>query len=303
VSHASKHDDPAPGSAPTGGSEPSTARPPDASDTRASAARALGRLDVDALLADPTRKQSFVTPMFDVIAPRYDAFTRLFSFGMDAGWKRRVVHAVMERVSAATARTSSEPTTVVLDLACGTGDLAIGMARVLTSPKATVRVLGIDASAQMTRFARARLHGPDGDVAHTVAVATGDMVALPIGDAAVDVITAGYGVRNAPDPVLAIREAARVLRMGGWYVTLDFYRPVVSPWRALFLWYLTVAGNLVGWTWHRSPVVYGYIARSIDHFMSWQAFSQALNDNGFKVRSVTRWLGGGVALHVAERVR
>src|SRR5690606_14968938 len=131
---------------------------------------------------------------------------------------------------------------------------------------------------------------------------TGDMCTLPIRDGTVDVMTAGYAVRNAPDPLLAIREAARVLRTGGLYVTLDFYRPRVAPWRTLLLGYLYVAGNAVGWGWHRTPVVYGYIARSIAHFMSWQDFSQALEANGFRVRSVTRWLGGGVALHVAERV-
>jgi hypothetical protein len=57
--------------------------------------RKLGSLDVDAYLADPSRKQAFVTPMFDIIAPRYDAFTRLFSLGLDAGWKRRAIAAAI----------------------------------------------------------------------------------------------------------------------------------------------------------------------------------------------------------------
>ncbi|MEO7997802.1 MAG: hypothetical protein ABI852_10175, partial [Gemmatimonadaceae bacterium] len=65
--------------------------------------------------------------------------------------------------------------------------------------------------------------------------------------------------------------------------------------------YLTVAGNFVGWLWHRDPVVYGYISRSIDHFMSWQAFSALLEREGFAVQRVVRHLGGGIALHVATR--
>ncbi len=259
-------------------------------------ARALAQLDVDAHLADPARRQAFVTPMFDVIAPRYDEFTRVFSFGMDASWKREAVRVVSEAL-----RSGGNPAPRVLDLACGTGDFAISVARAVASRCPDMNVVGLDASHEMIRYARERLRGADADVAPKVLTGTGDMTQLPIGQASVDMITAGYAVRNAPDPVLAIREAARVLRPGGLYVTLDFYRPEFAPWRVLLVNYLRVAGNLVGWSWHRTPVVYGYIARSIDHFMSWQAFSQSLSENGFRIRSVRRWLGGGVALHVAER--
>lgn len=258
-------------------------------------ARQLASLDVDAHLADPARKQAFVTPMFDVIAPRYDAFTRLFSFGMDAVWKRAAIAVAAAHLE----QVARDRQPRLVDVACGTGDLAFGVIRATTPAS---RALGVDASFAMTQHARERLRGDDQDVAESVRIVTGDMCALPVRDETVDVLTAGYGVRNAPHPLLAIREAARVLKVGGLYITLDFYRPRVAPWRALLLGYLYVAGNAVGWAWHRTPVVYGYIARSIDHFMSWQDFSLALQSNGFRVRTVTRWLGGGVALHVAERV-
>lgn len=258
-------------------------------------AQHLATLDLEAYLADPARKQAFVTPMFDIIAPRYDAFTRAFSFGMDARWKAEARRVVVDRLALA------GPSPRLLDLACGTGDLAIGVARAARSRHAGLRVLGVDASPRMTSLARERLRGADRDTADLVHVVTGDMSALAVADGSVDAITAGYAVRNAPDPLMAIREAARVLRSGGTYVTLDFYRPEFLPWRLGLLSYLSLAGNLVGWTWHRSPVVYGYIARSIEHFMSWQAFSQALEHHGFRVVTVRRWLAGGVAMHVAER--
>jgi demethylmenaquinone methyltransferase/2-methoxy-6-polyprenyl-1,4-benzoquinol methylase len=265
---------------------------------RVSDARALAALDVAAHLADPTRKQAFVTPMFDVIAPRYDDFTRLFSFGMDAGWKQRAVEA------AAAAIRPPGPSAVAplaLDVACGTGDLAFGVARAARAAGAQVRVLGVDAAGAMVRAARARLAGAEADVAGAVTVARGDMTALPVANGGAALVTAGYAVRNAPDPDRALAEFARVLRPGGSLVTLDFYRPEVAVWRAALLGYLRVAGDLVGWSWHRAPVVYGYIARSIQHFVSWQAFAAALGRHGFRVRAVRRWLGGGVALHVAER--
>jgi demethylmenaquinone methyltransferase/2-methoxy-6-polyprenyl-1,4-benzoquinol methylase len=260
------------------------------------AAQHLRELDLEALLADPNTKQSFVTPMFDVIAPRYDDFTRLFSFGMDARWKATLLREAQRRLAAGA---GNEPR--VLDLACGTGDLAFGVARDARTTFPAVAVLGVDASPEMTKHAWARLEGPDRDVCDLVRIETGDMSALSAADQSIDLITAGYAVRNAPSPELAIREAARVLRSGGVYITLDFYRPAFAPWRVALLSYLSAAGNLVGWTWHRSPVVYGYIARSIEHFMSWQDFSRALDRNGFDVQSVTRWLGGGVAMHVAVR--
>jgi demethylmenaquinone methyltransferase / 2-methoxy-6-polyprenyl-1,4-benzoquinol methylase len=248
----------------------------------------LGDLDVEAYLADPSRKQAFVTPMFDVIAPRYDAFTRLFSFGMDATWKREAIDA---------ARQALPHVAQVLDLASGTGDVACALARVWP----TAEVYALDASPRMIDAARVRLAGRDADVAPRVRAEVGDMMALPQGDGTMDLVTASYGVRNVPDAAGAVREMARVLRPGGMLVTLDFYRPSASWWRALFLGYLQLAGNLVGWWWHRDPVVYGYIARSIDHFMSVDDFSALLAREGFAVTTVRRHLLGGVALHVAQR--
>lgn len=250
----------------------------------------LGSLDVDTYLRDPGLKQAFVTPMFDVIAPRYDAFTRLFSFGMDVAWKREAIAAVVRRAANAHA---------ALDLACGTGDLAVAIARALPA----VHVTAVDASAQMIVAADMRLvdAARDADVSARIRTTIGDMTALNLPDASMDVVMAGYGVRNVPDATRAVREMARVLRPGGVLVTLDFYRPAFSPWRALLLGYLSLAGNAVGWLWHRDPVVYGYIARSIEHFMSWQAFSALLEREGFQVQRVTRHLGGGIALHEARR--
>lgn len=261
----------------------------------------LGDLDLAAHLTDPARKQAFVTPMFDVIAPRYDDFTRLFSFGMDAGWKAAAIRAVTSAVSATVSPTVSasagggQAVRDVLDLACGTGDLAVGMARALPQS----RVTAIDASPRMIEAAVARLHQRDRDLAPRVTARVGDMIALDLPDASIDLVTAGYGVRNVPDAATSIREMRRVLRPGGRLMLLDFYRPESALWRSLLLGYLKAAGNVVGWWWHRDPVVYGYIAHSIDHFMSWQACRALLTAEGFRVERVTRYLGGGVARHDA----
>ncbi len=256
-------------------------------DTRHETPVRLAELDLEAHLADPALKQRFVTPMFDLIAPRYDRFTRAFSFGMDRRWKGELMAWVTQTLA---------PDARVLDLACGTGDLAFAAA----TRAARGEVVGIDTSASMIAIARdrARSEAPHGKVRFAV----GDISSLAEESASVDAVTAGYALRNVPDYERVIAEVARVLKPGGRFATLDFYRPESLIWRRLFLGYLTVAGNWVGWLWHREPVAYGYIAPSIDHFVSWQRFTRSLEKHGLRVEHVRTKLLGGVALHFARRV-
>src|SRR5688572_31363759 len=111
-----------------------------ADDPKARDARLLREMDLEAHLADPALKQRFVTPMFDVIAPRYDDFTRIFSLGMDRGWKAELLTEV-DRVA--------RENLIAVDLACGTGDLMFAIARL--RPHAIVT--GMDVSPEMIRAA------------------------------------------------------------------------------------------------------------------------------------------------------
>lgn len=249
-----------------------------------SRARTLDGLDVDQHLRDPSLKQGFVTPMFDVIAPRYDEFTRKFSFGMDAGWKRELL---------ADAAALAAAPRLALDVACGTGDLASAVAAQWPG----VQVRGIDASEQMVGLARKR-HGHS--LPH-LSFEVGDLMKLQLADGSVDLITAGYALRNTPNWRAAVGELARVLRPGGVLVTLDFYRPTWAPWRVAFLAYLRLAGDWVGWRWHGRAVVYGYIARSIATFTTSSQFSEVLVGAGFEPAKVRRHLLGGVAIHAVIR--
>lgn len=267
---------------------------PDGLSAQPGAPPRLGALDLEAHLRDPSRKQAFVTPMFDVIAPRYDEFTRLFSFGMDATWKRDAIAAALAPWDAG-ATPVVQDVRAALDLAAGTGDLMCALLRA----KPDLHVTALDASPRMIDAANIRLRTRDHDVAPRARTMVGDMTALTLPDGSYDLVSAGYGVRNVPDARQSLREMRRVLRPGGRVVLLDFYRPDSRVWRTVFLRYLSVAGNAVGWWWHRDPVVYGYIARSIDHFISAEACSRLLEEQGFRVHRVTRYLGGGVARHEA----
>ena len=249
---------------------------------RAARERPLRGLDPERHLDDPAVRQRYVTTIFDLIAPRYDAFTRWFSFGMDSRWKRDVV-----RLAGAAARGGRS---VIADLACGTGDLAFA----LGGPSRMV--VGLDVSYEMLRRARTR-------VSESLApqFAAGDMIRLPLGDASVDVVTIGYGLRNASCLGAALDEVARVLRPGGHVVTLDFFIPDNALWRRLLLGYLAAMGNLYGWAWHRAPAAYGYIARSIRRFVTAQTLTAELTRRGFEVYDMRRKVLGGIAIHAARK--
>lgn len=244
-------------------------------------AEVLPQLDLARHLDDPAIKQRYVTVMFDLIADRYDRFTRVFSYGMDRGWKRELLSSIPRR----------SEVRLAVDLACGTADLAYRLA----ADRPDVTVLAIDVSRPMLALAQQR---PDG---RNVRIAAADMTAVPLPDGAADLVTIGYGVRNAPTPDAALAEAARLLRPGGHLLVLDFYRPRHRLWRPLFLGYLRLAGNLVGWAWHRVPAAYGYIAPSIDRYLSADEFSVALERHGFEGVTTRRKLFGGIALHRARR--
>jgi demethylmenaquinone methyltransferase / 2-methoxy-6-polyprenyl-1,4-benzoquinol methylase len=267
---------------------------PVSSDVGTPSPQELGALDLDAFLVDPARKQAFVTPMFEHIAPRYDAFTRLFSFGMDARWKRELMTWFDARAPQGRQGPQGPQGCDVLDVACGTGDLALAAAAL--RPAAKVR--GVDAAAGMIALAEQRVTGADTGRVH---FATGDLTRLALGDASVDVVLAGYALRNVPRYEDGLAELHRVLRPGGVLLTLDFYRPVLPLWRELFLGYLHVSGSVVGWWWHRSPVIYNYIAHSIRHFTTADAFSVSLQQAGFAPGRRRDYLLGGIALHEAVR--
>jgi ubiquinone/menaquinone biosynthesis methyltransferase len=260
-------------------------------------------------LSTPDRKRRYVARLFDTIADRYDLITRLLSYGRDQHWKRRLI-----------ALANVQPHERVLDLACGTGDLAFATA---TRSACTV---GLDVTPRMVRLARARAASASaaafaaasgaGAASATVSAAAravsaqsrlplqwlvGDMMSLPFASASFDVITTGYGFRNVPVLDDAIREASRVLRPGGRLFSLDFNRPQHAALRAAYLAYLTCVGSIVGFALHRDPDTYRYIPESIKRYPGAAAVVDRFRAAGF---SEARWipvLGGLMAIHIARK--
>jgi demethylmenaquinone methyltransferase/2-methoxy-6-polyprenyl-1,4-benzoquinol methylase len=140
-----------------------------------------------------------------------------------------------------------------------------------------------------------------GSAGPPVRLARADMLAIPLRSGSAAVVTVGYGFRNVPDLAGALGEVHRVLRPGGRLVSLDFFVPEGVRWRGVFLWYLRWAGRLVGRWWHGEPEAYGYIARSLDGWLTPRGFSQALDEAGFTNERTELRLSGGVCLHGARK--
>jgi ubiquinone/menaquinone biosynthesis methyltransferase len=223
-------------------------------------------------------KQRYVRRLFSTIADRYDLITILLSFGLDRRWKKRAIDLA-----------AIQPSARVLDLACGTGDLAFAAA----SRRASV--VGLDVTLRMVELAKAKPAG------HQVKFIVGDMVWLPFPAGSFDVITTGYGLRNVPDLRAAVREMHRVLRPGGLAVSLDFNRPASVLVRSVYLAYLSVVGGALGWLLHRNPDTYRYIPESIRRYPGAPAVAELMKGEGFARAEWQPVLGGLMAIHLARK--
>jgi demethylmenaquinone methyltransferase/2-methoxy-6-polyprenyl-1,4-benzoquinol methylase len=227
----------------------------------------------------PAEKQdtSLMRAMFHQIAPRYDFFTRAFSFGMDTGWKRALVKEARLPEKA-----------LVLDLASGTGDFSL----LIRDQYSDARLVATDLTERMLVLARAR--GIERAVCS-------DACLLPFPDGEFDCVCIGYGLRNFPDLGKAVAEIARVTRPGGLVASLDFFLPTNAFLRLLFLGYLYVQGALFGLLLHGRARTYTYIPDSISTFISVDAFSRLLRASGYPRVSQSSFLLGGIGLHWAAK--
>jgi ubiquinone/menaquinone biosynthesis methyltransferase len=232
-------------------------------------------------LASPDSKRLYVRRLFSTIADRYDLITRVLSYGQDRHWKERLV------MMACSERAHDPRGSKGLDLACGTGDIAFGLA------SRGVRVVGLDITHRMLVLAAAKRED--------VPFVTGDMLALPFADRTFDVVTTGYGLRNVPCIGAALAEIARVLNPGGMLLSLDFNNPSNRFVRGVYLTYLTIVGSTLGFALHGDPDTYRYIPESIRRYPGALAVNEMIRGAGFASSEYIPVLGGLMAIHRARR--
>ena len=197
-------------------------------------------------------KAAAVRSMFDAIAPRYDLVNRVMTFRMDVGWRRRTVTALR-----------LPPPALVLDVACGTGDLC----RVLTD--AGHRAVGVDFSSGMLAVART-----------SAPLVQGDALALPFKAAIFDGITCGFALRNVTSLPRLFAELARVLRVGGRVALLEVARPAAALPRTVHALYFNRVVPLVG-ALLSDREAYRYLPRSTAYLPEREGLESLLSEAGF----------------------
>ncbi len=208
--------------------------------------------------------------MFDRISPVYDAMNRTMTMGLDQRWRRATVAAVVR------------PGDRVLDLCCGTGDLA------LAAQRAGGRVTGLDFSERMLERARRKSAEIDW--------VRGDALALPFADGAFDAATVGFGVRNLDDLERGLAELRRVLRAGGRLAILEITRPrgMLAPfYRLWFDGLVPMLGKLLP-----GGSAYTYLPASVRRFPGPEELAELLRGAGFDDVRWRTFAGGIVALHI-----
>jgi len=225
-----------------------------------------------------------VRAIFAKVAPGYDKFNAIASFGIDRLWRRVLVRTA-----------GLDAGTRVLDLAAGTGDLSLALAR----QGRPASVLGTDFSPEMLEVARRKGAAYSGST--DLAFQVEDAQALSLPDESFDVVTVAFGVRNFPDRAANFREVLRVLKPGGRYLVLEFSRPPFAPFRWFYHLYLNVGIPLIGGLLTGDRASFVYLNESIRSFPAQEALAAELRAAGFRDVAWRNLTFGVVALHTAVK--
>jgi len=234
----------------------------------------------------PAEKTRLVREVFASVAPKYDLMNDLMSFGVHRLWKRDFV-----------ASSGVRPGHAVLDLAGGTGDIALLMAQAVGD---TGSVVLSDINGAM--LARGRDRTIDAGASARIRCVQVDAAAVPFPDRSFDLVTIAFGLRNVTDKAAALREMHRVLKPGGRALVLEFSRPHGSALRALYDLYSFEVLPRVGRAVANDRDSYRYLAESIRKHPPQEALAGLMRDAGLERVSFRNLSAGIVAIHSGYRI-
>jgi demethylmenaquinone methyltransferase / 2-methoxy-6-polyprenyl-1,4-benzoquinol methylase len=252
--------------------------------------------------ADASQK---VREMFTEIAPRYDLLNHLLSLQLDRLWRARAAkhlrplffrpESSVEELKPVLVRRE----TSVLDLCCGTGDLAIALNR-----RYWARVVGVDFAHSMLVRARkksARLHSPDLVQLRPITYIEADALRLPFAAGTFDLVTTAFGFRNLANYEAGLREIQRVLKPGGTVAILEFAEPPEGRVGDLYRWYFCNVLPKIGGLISGDQAAYKYLPKSVARFFRPPELAALMSAVGFHSVDYRVWTLGTVALHTAVR--
>lgn len=208
-------------------------------------------------------KKEQVAKMFDTISGNYDALNRVISFGIDLKWRKKVLGIV-----------SKYNPNIILDIATGTGDLAILMAQ--TKAK---KIIGLDISAGMLEVGERKIIAKK--LSNTIEMILGDSENMPFQDNYFDAITVAFGVRNFETLEKGLAEILRVLKPNGVFVILETSVPTKTPYKQGYTFYSKNILPIIGKLFSKDNEAYGYLSDSAAVFPYGEALNNILVEIGF----------------------
>ena len=227
------------------------------------------------------KELDFVKDMFDKIAPRYDFLNRLLSFRQDVFWRTQMVEAAR-----------LEPESRVLDVACGTCDVAL---EAFSRLRGRADITGVDFSLGMLGLGREKVRGSG------ISLVNGDALNLSFAPGIFDAVFIAFGIRNIMDRKGAVEEFQKVLRPGGRLAVLELTTPEKGLLRKIYLAYFQKILPLIGSFFSKDDHAYSYLPESVLKFPSPVEFSRIMKECGFKNIRFKQMSLGIVTLFVGTR--
>ena len=227
-------------------------------------------------------KKEQVTLMFDRIAQKYNGLNRVLSLGLDKGWRKKMIALVHEQKAID-----------VLDVATGTGDVAIAL-----STLENVNIHAVDLSTQMLAVQEKQLKKLK--LTERITLGVADAEKLPFKEQ-FDAVTVAFGIRNFAHLERGLGEMYRVLRAGGCLYILETSRPKKFPMRQAHLLMSKVLIPLLGTLFAADKSAYAYLGESASHFPDGEIMCNKLREIGFSIVRHQPLTGGVVSLYIAQK--